>query len=714
MAATVIPALQNIPAYPERKDPQERFDTMIKAAVDGGSTMVSEINTKFIPAFNASVPTLNDFETNKAAYLQVAADVTSVVTCADNMPAITAAPGHASTASAKATEAAGSAAAANTAKVDAQAARADALTAKTGAVSAKDGAVAAKTDAQTAKAGAETARTGAEAARDAAIVAKTDALTAKDNTLTARDDAVAAKADALTAKAGAEAARDVAVAAKTDALTAKAGAEAARDVAVVAKTDAQTAKSGAEAAQAAAEAARDEAGAIANVGLTTTTSPGLAQADGTTVLVDNGVLSAQLRSFTFGRSSSTNQNKYFKLLSYTFTGMFKSPDILLEISSSTAVNVNSSAASLIKAFIQARCENANTKIAYNLTNFFFIFKSSNKTNEYFFVIYKDNIVEVWFKESSPYQAYTATIVTESCGPQVRGQGIWTIEDGTIPYDSLPEGYTVKESVDMLNFVPAYDVAIAGSVNDTAAGRGQIGQSVDTSAVIDLDTYTKAGNFFCSNANANAGANFPVAIGGHLRVTGNAGGTYVVQEYTLHSSIKSYKRIKNGTSWGGWVLIGTATPAANAIPMAGADGKLDAGWIPADVGISMDEVQAIAMLWAEDARTTSAEAIAGNAEAIAGNAEAIAGNAAKIPKTASATLAFGSIAAGALGASTMTVSGAAIGDAVVLSLPNTVAAARFMGEACVSAANTVTVYLHNTTTSAVTPASGVYSVAVIHA
>ena len=686
MAATVIPALQNIPAYPERKDPQERFDTMIKAAVDGGSTMVSEINTKFIPAFNASVPTLNDFETNKAAYLQVAADVTSVVTCADNMPAITAAPGHASTASAKATEAAGSAAAANTAKVDAQAARADALTAKTGAVSAKDGAVAAKTDAQTAKAGAETARTGAEAARDAAIVAKTDALTAKDNTLTARDDAVAAKADALTAKAG---------------------AEAARDVAVVAKTDAQTAKSGAEAAQAAAEAARDEAGAIANVGLTTTTSPGLAQADGTTVLVDNGVLSAQLRSFTFGRSSSTNQNKYFKLLSYTFTGMFKSPDILLEISSSTAVNVNSSAASLIKAFIQARCENANTKIAYNLTNFFFIFKSSNKTNEYFFVIYKDNIVEVWFKESSPYQAYTATIVTESCGPQVRGQGIWTIEDGTIPYDSLPEGYTVKESVDMLNFVPAYDVAIAGSVNDTAAGRGQIGQSVDTSAVIDLDTYTKAGNFFCSNANANAGANFPVAIGGHLRVTGNAGGTYVVQEYTLHSSIKSYKRIKNGTSWGGWVLIGTATPAANAIPMAGADGKLDAGWIPADVGISMDEVQAIAMLWAEDARTTSAEAIAGNAEAIAGNA-------AKIPKTASATLAFGSIAAGALGASTMTVSGAAIGDAVVLSLPNTVAAARFMGEACVSAANTVTVYLHNTTTSAVTPASGVYSVAVIHA
>ena len=45
MAVQTIPALDDIPEYPQRKDPQDRFDTLIKEAVDGGSKAVSELNT---------------------------------------------------------------------------------------------------------------------------------------------------------------------------------------------------------------------------------------------------------------------------------------------------------------------------------------------------------------------------------------------------------------------------------------------------------------------------------------------------------------------------------------------------------------------------------------------------------------------------------------------------------------------------------------------
>lgn len=52
MARTVAP-LTPIPEYPVRKDPQERFDTKIKEAVDGGATMVRELNEGFIPQVDA-------------------------------------------------------------------------------------------------------------------------------------------------------------------------------------------------------------------------------------------------------------------------------------------------------------------------------------------------------------------------------------------------------------------------------------------------------------------------------------------------------------------------------------------------------------------------------------------------------------------------------------------------------------------------------------
>lgn len=117
MAVQTIPALDDIPEYPQRKDPQDRFDTLIKEAVDGGSKAVSELNTKFIPAYNSAVPVMNWIEQNKTEILAVDDNAASALASKN------AAETSAITAITKAGEASTSAASAEAAKVAAEAAR---------------------------------------------------------------------------------------------------------------------------------------------------------------------------------------------------------------------------------------------------------------------------------------------------------------------------------------------------------------------------------------------------------------------------------------------------------------------------------------------------------------------------------------------------------------------------------------------------------------
>ena len=82
-------------------------------------------------------------------------------------------------------------------------------------------------------------------------------------------------------------------------------------------------------------------------------------------------------------------------------------------------------------------------------------------------------------------------------------------------------------------------------------------------------------------------------------------------------------------------------------------------------------------------------------------------------TASATLDFPSIAAVSQANLTITVTGAAVGDEVILSLP-AAPAAGLVFNAFVSAANTVTVRATNVTAAAVDAASATYGVIVLGA
>jgi hypothetical protein len=94
---------------------------------------------------------------------------------------------------------------------------------------------------------------------------------------------------------------------------------------------------------------------------------------------------------------------------------------------------------------------------------------------------------------------------------------------------------------------------------------------------------------------------------------------------------------------------------------------------------------------------------------------IAGSGATVTKilTATATLDFGSISAASQADLTITVTGAAAGDEVIMALP-AAPAAGIVFNAFVSAANTVTIRASNITGSPVDPASASYGVIVINA
>lgn len=94
---------------------------------------------------------------------------------------------------------------------------------------------------------------------------------------------------------------------------------------------------------------------------------------------------------------------------------------------------------------------------------------------------------------------------------------------------------------------------------------------------------------------------------------------------------------------------------------------------------------------------------------------IVGSGAAITKTltANATLDFASVAAAGQQSLTITVTGAAVGDEVVLALP-AAPAAGLVFNAWVSATDTVTVRASNITAAPVDPASASYGVIVLSA
>lgn len=79
-------------------------------------------------------------------------------------------------------------------------------------------------------------------------------------------------------------------------------------------------------------------------------------------------------------------------------------------------------------------------------------------------------------------------------------------------------------------------------------------------------------------------------------------------------------------------------------------------------------------------------------------------------TATATLDFGSIASNGIGELTVTVTGAAAGNPVMLGPPSTIEAG-LTWSGFVSAADTVTIRLHNNTSASVDPASASWAVSV---
>jgi hypothetical protein len=94
---------------------------------------------------------------------------------------------------------------------------------------------------------------------------------------------------------------------------------------------------------------------------------------------------------------------------------------------------------------------------------------------------------------------------------------------------------------------------------------------------------------------------------------------------------------------------------------------------------------------------------------------IAGNGNTITKvlSGSSSLDFGSISAVSQASLTITVTGAAVGDEVIMALP-AAPAAGIVFNAFVSAADTVTIRASNITASAVDPAAATYGVIVIAA
>jgi hypothetical protein len=81
--------------------------------------------------------------------------------------------------------------------------------------------------------------------------------------------------------------------------------------------------------------------------------------------------------------------------------------------------------------------------------------------------------------------------------------------------------------------------------------------------------------------------------------------------------------------------------------------------------------------------------------------------------ATATLDFASIAAGAVGTLTATVTGAATGDFAMVAPPGNLTAG-LVPSAFVSSANTVTIRIINGTAGAIDPASATWGIAVIPA
>ena len=96
-----------------------------------------------------------------------------------------------------------------------------------------------------------------------------------------------------------------------------------------------------------------------------------------------------------------------------------------------------------------------------------------------------------------------------------------------------------------------DVAIGGNASDLASARGQIGDNIRINTASDLNAYTKAGNWFFSDAAAKI--NFPTAgKGGELNCYVST--SAIFQFFTEFYNNRRYIRhgIPNSKQWSDWV------------------------------------------------------------------------------------------------------------------------------------------------------------------
>lgn len=136
---------------------------------------------------------------------------------------------------------------------------------------------------------------------------------------------------------------------------------------------------------------------------------------------------------------------------------------------------------------------------------------------------------------------------------------WLNIDSQISWDSWKEDTpavdtpavdNVTTKYNSSNELQAKDVAIRGNPEDLASDRGQIGDSIQINTASDLNAYTKAGNWFFSDAAARE--NFPnIGRGGELNCYVST--TAIFQFFTEFNNNRRYIRYGTPNStWTNWI------------------------------------------------------------------------------------------------------------------------------------------------------------------
>lgn len=235
--ATKIPFLTEVPFYPVRKDPPERFDTLIKAAVDGGATQTRELNASFIPAVNKIVEEIENAQTSVAADKEQATE--------------------------KAGEAAASAQAASASASSAKASQNATKTSETNAKASETAAKTSETKAKASETAAEEARQTALVSAEAATQKAEEAGASANDASESAEAAFGSKNEAKTSETNAKKSEQAAKLSETNAKASEANAKSSENAAKASETKAAASESKSLEAASRAETAAESAEVIA-------------------------------------------------------------------------------------------------------------------------------------------------------------------------------------------------------------------------------------------------------------------------------------------------------------------------------------------------------------------------------------------------------------------------------------------------------------------